>query len=302
MAPWYQAGPMAPWDCETTGVDVEIDHIVTACVGLLRPASPKWDTAVKSWLIAVDIDIPEAASAIHGITTAYAKEHGQPPAEALDLMAGELALAMRAGFPLVGSNLVYDNTIVDRNLRRYDLPTVEERLGRPIGPCIDIYVLDKWVDPYRPGSRKLTDLCKHYGVRIDGAHDSTFDAMASARIAYVLGQRAQMPDEELHRLYAGRRRPEEIVRAFRTLRRLSLPELHEAQVQWKAEQAESLRSYWMRQANELRHKVHVAVDVAGDDEQAEIARQELAELEARIDSVRTEWPLAPLATQGALIQ
>ncbi len=296
MTAWYDAGPMAPWDCESTGVDVETDRIVTACVGLLRPATPKWDVTVKSWLIAVEIDIPEAASAIHGITTEYAKEHGQPPAEALDLIGAELALAMRAGFPLVGSNLVYDNSLSDRELRRHNLPTVEERLGRPIGPCIDVYVLDKWIDPYRKGSRKLIDLCATYGVRIDGAHDSTFDAMAAARIAYVIGQRCQMPADQLRSLYADRRRPEEIVRAYQRLAKMSLSELHEAQVQWKYEQSESLRDYWMRKANEYRH----TIDTVVDDDAIAIARQELAELESRIDSVSTDWPLIPFVAQGVL--
>lgn len=290
-AAWHESFPWAPWDSETTGLDVEQDRIVTACVGLLRPATPKWDVQIKSWLIDPQVEIPEAATAVHGVTTQYAKENGQPPAEGLDLIAAELALALAAGFPLVGANLTYDNTLVDRELRRYGLPTIAERISRPVGPCIDVLVIDRAIDRYRPGKRTLTDLCGTYGVRIDGAHDSTFDALAAARVAYAIGLRCRMPDGRLCALYADRRYPDRIVKAFRELGEMTLPELHDAQILWYREQAENFAQYLRTQANELRHNVTKATDADDFDKAAQL-RQDLADLEARIDGMSYEWPLA----------
>jgi DNA polymerase-3 subunit epsilon len=296
MTAWH-AGPRAPFDFESTGVDVENDRVVTACVALLRPAAGKWDVKVKSWLINPGIDIPDGASEIHGITTAHAKEHGTDPAETLDLIAGELALAQSRGIPVVGSNLAYDNTLLDRELRRHLLPTMEERLGRPLGPCIDVYVIDKAIDPYRKGSRKLVDLCANYGVRIDNAHDSTFDALAAARVAYVIGQRAQMPAERLRALYVGRKQPEQIVRAFHRLRDLSLAQLHELQSGWYRKQSEGLGSHWQRKANEIRHSAD-NVDTA---EEREVLLGDAQLLEKRLESLSFEWPLRTYQPQGVLV-
>jgi DNA polymerase-3 subunit epsilon len=145
---------------------------------------------------------------------------------------------------VVGCNLAFDFTILDRELRRHRLPTLEERLGRPIGPALDVYVIDKHVDPYRPGKRTLTDLCKTYAVRIDGAHDATFDAMAAARIAYRIAQMTGLSVDDLCSVFRGRRKPTEVAMAFEQLGRLSLTDLHLAQVEWRREQCDSLRKHF----------------------------------------------------------
>jgi DNA polymerase-3 subunit epsilon len=239
-ATWHR-GPLTPFDTETTGVDVEADVIVTATVANIRPAA---QTSVQSWLIAVDHDIPEAATAVHGITTEHARANGKPAVEVLDLLAAELVQAMAAGVPVVGCNLAYDFTILDRELRRHRLPTLEDRLARPIGPVIDVFVVDKHVDPYRSGGRKLTDLCKTYSVRIDGAHDATFDAMAAARVAFRIAQMTALSVDDLCEVFRDRRRPTEVATAFERLGRLSLAELHAGQVDWRREQCGNLRKHF----------------------------------------------------------
>lgn len=65
----WLGGDMAGFDLETTGVDVETARIVTAHLNGV------------DWTVAVDEDIPEAATAIHGITTDYARKHGSPLTE-----------------------------------------------------------------------------------------------------------------------------------------------------------------------------------------------------------------------------
>lgn len=239
---WLLAGPLACWDTETTGVNVHQDRIVTATVGTLQPGTP-WAVDTRSWLLDPGVDIPAEATAVHGITTDQAREHGEKPEGALDVIAHDLARLFLAHIPVVGMNVVFDFTTLDRELRRHGLPTVDERIGRPIGPVIDVLVLDKFVEPYRKGSRKLTDLCHIYGVRIDGAHDSAFDALAAARVAYRMAQRSQMTPAQLGRLYADRKRPAEVAARFGELGAMTAADLHDAQVGWRVYQCDGLRAY-----------------------------------------------------------
>lgn len=250
MTAWL-AGPFLAFDTETSGIDVENDRIVTACTALLRQATPNWTQDITSHLIAVDIDIPEEATAVHGITTKHARDHGRPAAEVLDLVAGDLARAMLARIPIVGANLAYDFTILDRELRRHNLPTVEERLDRLIAPVLDVYVLDKHLDPFRKGKRNLGALCEHYGVLHVGAHDSTGDALAAARVAYRMGLLAQTEptdyDEDQPAPFPALARllgHGQVALLYRELAAMSLDQLHAAQIGWRKTQCASLRAYF----------------------------------------------------------
>ena len=102
------------------------------------------------------------------------------------------------------ANLQYDLTLLDRETRRHGLEPLEERFAQALPFVIDVRPLDKYVDRYRKGGRKLTDLCATYDVRIDGAHDASHDAIAAARVAYRIAQRhpslAALPLAELHAL------------------------------------------------------------------------------------------------------
>lgn len=239
---WLLAGPIAAFDTETTGVDVENDRIVTATVAMLLPGEP-WSVDSRSWLIDPGVDIPAEATAVHGISTERARDNGEQPPGALQEMAGRLARGLAARMPLVIMNAAYDLTLLDRELRRHNLPTLEERIGGPVTPVVDPYVIDKRVDPYRPGRRTLEALCAEYRVRIDGAHDSAFDALAGARVAYRLAQRAGMQTEELIDLYRDRKSPLEVASEFLLLGAMSPAELHANQIQWRAEQQASLLQY-----------------------------------------------------------
>jgi DNA polymerase-3 subunit epsilon len=291
---WWQ-GPMCPWDTESTGVDLENDRIVTATVVVMRPgAGGRHEVDVRSHLIAVDIDIPLGATDVHGITTEYAREHGKPAADVLDLVAGDLSMALRAGVPAVGMNMPFDFTLLDRECRRWGVPTVEDRLdGQPIAPVVDVYVIDRALDRYRPGGRKLADLCQQYEVRIDGAHDATFDALGAARVAYRMGQRSQMSAEALRAVYSDRRHPDRLARDWLALGRMSLGQLHEAQVRWYREQAEGLGQWWSQKREEALHAAEVAVE-AGRHDDAAVAEQEAADLAARIGSLSFDWPILAL--------
>lgn len=215
--PWH-TGRLAGFDIESTGVDVETARIVTAAVigcGGDQPTDP------MTWLVNPGIDIPDEAAAIHGITTEKAQAVGLPAEYAVDQIATLLASYQEDGTPIVAFNARYDYTVLDRECRRYGLKTVAERCGR-VGPVIDPYVIDKQLDRWRKGSRKLDAVCSHYGVALgDDAHEATADALACTRVAYK---------------QAARNRQLQV----------SLPQLMAMQTAWAEEQAASLQEYFRR--------------------------------------------------------
>lgn len=181
---WHQ-GLLVSFDLETTGTDVEQDRIVTAAV--IRLEGDGRAAGQQTWLLDPGVPIPEEATAIHGISTAYVQEHGRPPATAIDEITESLAESLSADIPLVVMNARYDLSLLDRECRRHGVRTLSERLGREPAPVIDPLVLDKHVDRYRKGKRALQALCGHYGVRLEGAHEAGADAAAAAGVARRIG-------------------------------------------------------------------------------------------------------------------
>nr|WP_129338815.1 exonuclease domain-containing protein [Cellulomonas endophytica] len=194
-------GPLLGFDTETTGVDVARDRIVSAAL-VERDAS---GTRTRTWLLDPGVPIPAAAAGIHGITTETARAQGRPAPEALEEIAAGLAAALRRGVPVVAYNALFDLSLLDAELRRHGLATLHERLGRPVGPVLDPFVLDRAVDRYRRGKRRLVDLCRHYRVVEDGAlHTADVDVVATldvlARIARRFPRLARLDPAALHAL------------------------------------------------------------------------------------------------------
>ncbi|PVC79533.1 3'-5' exonuclease [Streptomyces sp. CS131] len=198
---WHR-GTLVGFDLETTGTDVESDRIVTAALVRLDPDGTV--AGQRTWLLDPGVVIPEQASAIHGIGTDHARKHGTRAASAVEEIAHAVAEVLRSDVPLVVMNARYDLSLLDRECRRYGLPSVEERVGGAPSPVIDPLVIDKHVDKYRKGKRALQALCDHYGVTLDGAHDASADAVAAVRVVRRMGERHQpvstLPPEELHAL------------------------------------------------------------------------------------------------------
>jgi DNA polymerase-3 subunit epsilon len=175
------------FDTETTGVRVEADRIVTTAL-VARAADGS--VTERTWLIDPGVEIPPPAQAVHGITTEYAREHGAAPEVALEEIATALVAGLAAGVPVLAFNASYDLRIIEADLARHGLATLADRLGRPVAPVIDPLVIDRGVDRYRRGKRKLADLMSVYRVApSDHLHDAledvrqaiaVFDAMAGA--------------------------------------------------------------------------------------------------------------------------
>lgn len=180
--------PLTGFDIESSGLDIEQVSIVTACVGIVQPGGP-WKA--RNWLLKQDQPIPDAATAVHHITTEQANAEGMDHATALAEIREAIYYGWANGGVLCGYNLgSYDLNLLDRELRRYDLGGFEVR-----GPVIDGLVVDKTIDTYRKGSRKLIDVCRHYGITLDeaDAHGAEADALAATRLAWKLAP--QLPDD-----------------------------------------------------------------------------------------------------------
>jgi DNA polymerase III subunit epsilon len=210
------ADTLAVFDLETTGIDVDTCRIVTAHVGVIGANGEVLER--REWLVDPGVEIPTAASLIHGVTTERARLEGHAAAIAVPEIIDALADAATRGLPIVAYNAAYDLTILEREATRYGLTPLPGT-----GPVIDPLVIDKAVDRYRRGKRTLTAAAAHYGVALPNAHDAGADAVAAGRVAQA------------------------IARAYPELAATAVAELHERQVDWCREQAESYQSW--RRAN-----------------------------------------------------
>lgn len=253
---WWN-GAAILFDLESDSPQPTEARIITACVAEIQPG--ELPVAHGMWLLKPERDIPQAAINVHHVTTEHAREFGEDRARCVESIALALSCA-KPGEPVIGHNVgKYDLVLLDREMRRLgvgslgtdgDLVTVRID-GRQVGAfhVIDTLVLDKAVDPYRKGSRKLVDVAAHYGVPIRGdAHTADADALAAGRIAWAIAKRCGGTLEELYEWYADRssRSRTELIERFHAGRTLTLPELHRAQVGWAAEQARGLADYFRR--------------------------------------------------------
>ncbi|EQD44431.1 DNA polymerase III subunit epsilon, partial [mine drainage metagenome] len=159
--------------------DPQEARIVTAYLGLVEHGLP---SEGRSWLADPGVEISEGATAIHGITTAFARQHGLPSQETVDAVARGICGYLAMGIPVIVYNAAFDFTLLDRECHRHGLPGLAEMLGGPVRPVIDPLVLDKQMDRYRPGKRTLTAACAHYGVALGRAHDAEVDALAATGV------------------------------------------------------------------------------------------------------------------------
>ncbi|MFF4385555.1 exonuclease domain-containing protein [Streptomyces sp. NPDC001552] len=214
MSSWRDR-PLIGVDTETTGTDVESARVVTACVVRWGGWMP---TVSRTWLSDVGgEEIPAEATAIHGVGTEAARAAGRPAPEVIVELVTILVEQVRAGMPLVAMNAAFDFTVLDRECARYGIPSLFDVVEPRI---IDPHVLDKRVDRYRKGGRRLADLCRHYRVPLENAHEAEADAVAACGVAWEIGGRYP---------WIGNRHPDR---------------LHTDQAKWARDQAEGLRDWF----------------------------------------------------------
>lgn len=221
--------PICALDLETTGPNPLSDRIVTAHLSLINPQTGTIQP--HDWLLNPGIEIEPGAAAVHGITTEHAQEHGQDYTEGVQQIRDALINAWEAGHVVVAFNGAFDLTLVNAECGRLDIGLLE------LGPVVDPFILDKQHDKYRKGSRKLGDVCQHYSITLDNAHEAAADALAAARLAYKLLRRYDLATKPAEQL------------------------MHQQAV-WYAEQQTGLATYWRKKA----------VGLAGDEAAELLAR------------------------------
>jgi DNA polymerase III subunit epsilon len=214
MSHWSDT--LAVFDLETTGVDVETARIVTAHIGVIGADGEPVEA--WSWLADPGIDIPGAATDVHGITTERARAEGRPAREVVTEVIAVLAEILARPVPLVVYNAAYDLSLLRHEAHRHGLAPLDSPQ-----PVIDPLVIDKAVDRYRRGKRTLEAVAIEYGVLLTGAHDAAADAIAAGRVAQALARRheAALP--------------------------LDLVALHGAQISWHDQQCDSFEDYMRRE-------------------------------------------------------
>lgn len=281
MGAWHLSR-MAPFDLESTGPNPEDAQIVQAYAGFVGGGLAPVDLC--DMVVDPGVPVPAESTEIHGLTTEYVREHGTPAATAIDIITATVASALADGIPIVGHNIRYDLTVLDRECRRHGLPTLADRT--PVAPVLDTQILSKRVDQFRrrvseeQGAQALKTCCQAFNVpwNDEEAHGARYDALASARVAFRIGQIAAMPMRE-----RPRRQGREIVR-FNDVA-VSIERLHQLQVQWAREQDAGLKAYFLREG------------AAVPDGTA------AAEFYRRAESCTGHWPVYPHDTgqQQALI-
>lgn len=136
--------------------------------------------------------IPEETVEVHGITTEYALEHGEPFAVVVDMFIQD---CHDSGL-ICGHNIYFDTSVVKANILRelgreyYEANDVEQALHKT--KRIDtMKATNKWVDARTAsGMKKWPKLCELYSRCFPGetypAHDAMEDVKAVARCLPVI--------------------------------------------------------------------------------------------------------------------
>ncbi len=170
-------------DTETTGSDpmtclpvsfalCEFDHgePVRQRYGLVKPG----------------ISISPEATAVHGISDADVEARGGELEATIRGLAKTIEAAVETQVPLCAFNASFDLSLLSETHRRLlGAPLVDDEW---LGLVIDPLVLDRHVERYRKGSRKLGAVSDRYGVKLDNAHHAAADAEAAVRVAIAIGR------------------------------------------------------------------------------------------------------------------
>jgi DNA polymerase-3 subunit epsilon len=212
-------------DFETTGVDPKTARILQAAIITNDPSGVIRDED-RVILIDPGVEIPAEASDIHGLTVEKLKAlNAQPSISAVPYVAALLhARSYLRGFPVVIYNASYDFPLLLAELRRIDGLT--HCLKQPL--ILDPLVIDRALDKYRKGSRKLEAVAAHYDVELDGAHDAGADARAAVGIMRAM------------------------IKKFPVIRKYSLELLQQEQAEWYVDWKEGINAFWERTGKQDR--------------------------------------------------
>lgn len=257
--PWWQ-GRMCGLDLETTSAEPTEARMVSAAISLVGGGHETWS---HTWLVNPEVPIPAEASAINGILDEDVAD-APKTAEVMPSLLDVLEEVVEQRIPLVVFNAPYDCTVLDREARRCGMGDRVDAIWQALR-VVDPMVVDRMIDTFRKGSRKLGDTCRIYEARAgrlaaaagrpwpadrpgilererNGPHAAAADAIACVRLAWLIATKGKVEQTW----------PENEVRALEAewaASRHDLDRLHEWQRRWRHADQLQLRDRWREQGN-----------------------------------------------------
>ncbi len=181
--------PIVVCDVETTGVSPETCGVVSIAAVLFEDKRP---TKRFYSLVNPGCEIPESASAIHGIKAEHIKD-----APRLEELAGELLAVAGEAQPCGYNGQAYDRIVLRRHISGSECP-----LFFPMHDWVDPLTVIRDRDRYVAGKKRhtLSVTCKRWGVELDDAHNALSDCLATGALLYKLLERGVLPPMPLDRL------------------------------------------------------------------------------------------------------
>ncbi|SNR15199.1 3'-5' exonuclease [Tenacibaculum jejuense] len=157
--------PIVFFDLETTGINIATDRIVE--ISILK-IFPNGTQESKTWLVNPEIEIPQQAIDVHGITNE--KVVTEPTFKELASKINEM---------------IFDSDLAGFNSNRFDIPLLAEELLR-VGIDFDMEerkAIDVQVIFHKKEQRTLSAGYKFYcGKDLEGAHSAEADTLATYEI------------------------------------------------------------------------------------------------------------------------
>lgn len=216
-------GVIASLDFETTGTNPKEDRMVSVALVFVNPDGTVRGGAGLTTLINPGIEIPDSATAVHGITTERAEFEGMDPVEALIEIRAWLLVAAQNDIPVCIYNAPFDWPLLHAEAARHAVRNIPQNLY-----LLDPLLMDRSLDRFRKGGRKLATVAAYYGIPLTDAHDANADAVASVGVLRGLAEK------------------------YPSIAKLTLEELQVWQADAFQARATGLNTYWKREGKSDR--------------------------------------------------
>ena len=176
-------------DTETTGTSVFSDQVVQLVAATVDENGDVID--LWEWFMFPRMEVPEAASAVHGFSTEWLRENGQDPLmvyqEAFEVFADHFDI------PWIMFNMSFDLTILDAEFKRYGVFNNFAQVTEENVTLFDPIVVVRDKEHY--SKNRLIDVATRYKLDFDpdSLHSAKADVELTARTAAEVARRHGFP-------------------------------------------------------------------------------------------------------------
>ena len=176
-------------DCESTGVDTQNDRIITFFMRVKQHEEVLFE---QNWVLNPGVEIPEEASKVHGMDTAWVEQNGRTDIEeALSEILNVLWQYSGLGYVICGYNHAFDLAILESELLRHEVVNPPGMLLRP-ARYIDPAIFSRVFDRFKKGGHQLITVAKRNGIEVeeDRLHAADYDVEVTEKLVKVFLNRA----------------------------------------------------------------------------------------------------------------